>query len=143
MGYYPSKICALLNIILMVGWGTIDCIVGGQVLSAVSGGSMTIVVGAVIVALVGCVIAVFGMKIFHLYERLVVPACSTAGSTSITVLMQVRLVSSNSGALYPRRFLWATLQHHASVHGHRNHTSSQSLLIPHHLLLHTQLMGCS
>ena len=53
----------------MVGWGTIDCIIGGQVLSAVSGGTMTIAVGIIIVALVELVIAAFGMKIFHLYER--------------------------------------------------------------------------
>lgn len=69
MGYYPSKICTFLNIILMVGWGTIDCIIGGQVLSAVSGGTMTIAVGVIIVALVELVIAAFGMKIFQLYER--------------------------------------------------------------------------
>lgn len=69
MGYYPSKICTFLNIILMVGWGTIDCIIGGQVLSAVSGGTMTIAVGVIIVALVELVIAASGMKIFQLYER--------------------------------------------------------------------------
>jgi hypothetical protein len=33
-----------LNIVLMIGYCTIDCIIGGQVLSAVSGGSMSIVV---------------------------------------------------------------------------------------------------
>jgi purine-cytosine permease-like protein len=53
----------------MVGYGTIDCIVGGQILSAVSGGTMSIVVGIVIVALVSWVVAVFGIKIFHIYER--------------------------------------------------------------------------
>ena len=45
MGYYPAKIVTLLNIVLMEGYATIDCIIGGQVLSAVSGGSMTIAVG--------------------------------------------------------------------------------------------------
>ncbi|KAF2182884.1 hypothetical protein K469DRAFT_740190 [Zopfia rhizophila CBS 207.26] len=69
MGYYPSKICALLNIILMVGYCTIDCIIGGQVLSAVSGGSMTIAVGIVVVAFVVLIIAVFGLNVFHIYER--------------------------------------------------------------------------
>jgi purine-cytosine permease-like protein len=69
MGYWPSKICALLNIVIMVGYGMIDCVIGGQILSAVSGGSMTIVVGIVIVALISWVVAVFGMSIFHAYER--------------------------------------------------------------------------
>lgn len=69
MGYWPAKIACFLNIIIMVGYGTIDCIVGGQILSAVSGGTMSIVVGIVIVALVSWVVAVFGIKIFHIYER--------------------------------------------------------------------------
>jgi purine-cytosine permease-like protein len=69
MGYWPSKICALLNIVIMVGYGMIDCIIGGQVLSAVSGGSMSIVVGIIIIAGISWVIAVFGMSFFHAYER--------------------------------------------------------------------------
>ncbi|OQO00304.1 hypothetical protein B0A48_14091 [Cryoendolithus antarcticus] len=68
-GYYPSKLTTLLNIILMVGYGTIDCIIGGQVLSAVSGGSMTIAVGVIVVAVMECLIASVGLKFFHIYER--------------------------------------------------------------------------
>lgn len=69
MGYYPSKIACFLNIVIMVGYGTIDCIIGGQILSAVSGGSMSIVVGIIIVALVSWIVAVFGLAVFHIYER--------------------------------------------------------------------------
>lgn len=69
MGYWPSKICCLLNIVIMVGYGLIDCVIGGQMLSAVSGGSMSIVVGIIIVALISLVVAVFGMALFHAYER--------------------------------------------------------------------------
>ena len=69
MGYWPAKLPTLLNIVLMVGYCTIDGIIGGQVLSAVSGGSMTIAVGIVVVSIVSWVIAVFGMAIFHKYER--------------------------------------------------------------------------
>ena len=53
----------------MVGYCTIDCIIGGQVLSAVSGGNMSIVVGVVPVAIIMCLISAFGLKIFHYYER--------------------------------------------------------------------------
>ena len=69
MGYTPSKLCCLLNIVIMVGYGMIDCLIGGQILSAVSGGSMSIVVGIVIVALISWIVAVFGMAVFHHYER--------------------------------------------------------------------------
>ncbi|KAH8690292.1 putative vitamin B6 transporter [Talaromyces proteolyticus] len=69
MGYWPSKICALLNIVIMLGYGMIDCLVGGQVLSAVADGNMSIVVGTIIVAIITWAIVVFGMSIFHIYER--------------------------------------------------------------------------
>lgn len=69
MGYNPAKLTCFLNMIIMVGYGTISCIISGQLLSAVSGGSMSIVVGIIIVALISWLIAVFGMALFHIYER--------------------------------------------------------------------------
>lgn len=69
MGYWPSKICALLNIVIMLGYGMIDCLVGGQILSAVAGGNMSVVVGTIIVAIITWVVVVFGMSLFHTYER--------------------------------------------------------------------------
>ncbi|KAI4203848.1 MAG: hypothetical protein LQ348_001369 [Seirophora lacunosa] len=69
MGYWPAKLTTVLNLIIMVGYGTISCIIGGQVLSAVSGGTMSVVVGIVIIALICWAIAVFGMKPFHVYEK--------------------------------------------------------------------------
>ena len=69
MGYYPSKIACVLNIIIMLGYGLIDCLIGGQILSAVSGGSLTVIVGIIIIAAISWVVAVFGMSVFHQYER--------------------------------------------------------------------------
>jgi NCS1 nucleoside transporter family len=69
MGYYPSKLACALNVIIMLGYGLVDCLIGGQILSAVSGGSLNVVVGIIIVALISWIVAVFGMRIFHLYER--------------------------------------------------------------------------
>lgn len=69
MGYHVAKLCSVLNVVLMVGWGTIDCILAGQMLAAVSGGRMSVVVGVVIVALLEGLIAGFGLKLFFAYER--------------------------------------------------------------------------
>lgn len=69
MGYYPSKIACLLNMIIMLGYGMVDCVVGGQVLSAVAGGRMTVVVGIIIVAIITWVVVLFGMRLFYIYER--------------------------------------------------------------------------
>ncbi|KAH8648355.1 putative vitamin B6 transporter [Tricladium varicosporioides] len=69
MGYHPSKICCLLNIVIMVGYGMIDCIISGQILSAISGTGMSIAVGIIIVAIITWLVALFGIGIFHHYER--------------------------------------------------------------------------
>lgn len=90
MGWWPSKIIVLLNIIQMVGYCLIDCVVGGQILSAVSSNSSMSVavgklpfcqrqrdgvgltifnIGIVIVAIISWVVATFGIKFFHFYER--------------------------------------------------------------------------
>jgi purine-cytosine permease-like protein len=69
MGYYPSKIACLLNIVIMLGYGMIDCLVGGQVLSAVAGGRLTVAVGIVIIAVLTWIVVIFGMGLFHIYER--------------------------------------------------------------------------
>jgi len=46
MGWWPSKLVVLLNIIVLLGYALIDCVVAGQILSAVSpNGSMSVVVG--------------------------------------------------------------------------------------------------
>ncbi|GKZ62563.1 hypothetical protein AnigIFM49718_009982 [Aspergillus niger] len=71
MGWWPSKLIVILNLIQMLGYGLIDCVVGGQILSAVSPhGHMTVAVeGIVIIAIISWVIATFGIQIFHYYER--------------------------------------------------------------------------
>ncbi|KAI4234197.1 MAG: hypothetical protein L6R40_006856 [Gallowayella cf. fulva] len=69
MGYWPSKIACLLNIILQIGWGIIGCIVAGQMFSAINGKGLTIAVGCVIAALLIGGIATFGIAYIHVVER--------------------------------------------------------------------------
>lgn len=70
MGWYPSKLIVLLNIIVLLGYSLLVCIIGGQVLSAVSpNGSMSVVVGIIIVAVITWAVTTFGISVFHYYER--------------------------------------------------------------------------
>lgn len=68
-GWWPAKIPTFLNIVLMVGYCTIDGILGGQILSAVSEGTMSITVGIIVVNVVCWTVVLFGMKPFQQYER--------------------------------------------------------------------------
>lgn len=70
MGWWPAKLLVVLNIIVLLGYSLIDAVVAGQILSAVSPhGSLSIVVGIIIVAVVTWVITMFGYNIVHSYER--------------------------------------------------------------------------
>ncbi len=69
-GWYPSKLLVILNLIVLLGYNMIGLVIAGQILSAVSvNGSMSIVVGIIIVAIVSWVITTFGISVFHTYQR--------------------------------------------------------------------------
>jgi purine-cytosine permease-like protein len=69
LGIWGAKLCGLLNIIVNIGYATVASIVGGQLLRAVSGGSLPLVVGIVIIVIIAFVISFFGFAIIHIYER--------------------------------------------------------------------------
>ena len=70
MGWWPSKLIVVLNLLQMLGYALIVCIIGGQVLSAVSpNGSMSVIVGVIIVAVITWGVTTFGIRVFHYYER--------------------------------------------------------------------------
>lgn len=69
MGWWPSKLVVVLNIIVLLGYALIDCVVAGQILSAVSTNNMSIVVGIIVVALITWGVTTFGYQVFHYYER--------------------------------------------------------------------------
>jgi purine-cytosine permease-like protein len=50
MGWWPSRICVLLNLVILLGYGMIDTVVGGQMLSAVADDKISVVAGIIIVA---------------------------------------------------------------------------------------------
>ncbi|RDW57550.1 purine-cytosine permease family protein [Aspergillus mulundensis] len=88
MGWWPSKLIVILNLIQMIGYCLINCVVCGQILSAVSpSGNLSVAVGMahgqscsfpaaadeisgiVIIAVISWIIATFGIRVFHYYER--------------------------------------------------------------------------
>ncbi|TDL19282.1 hypothetical protein BD410DRAFT_774153 [Rickenella mellea] len=69
-GYYTAWVPVILNIIACVGWSTINSIVGGQTLRAVSThNKIPEAVAILIIAAMTMVCALFGYRYVHLYER--------------------------------------------------------------------------
>lgn len=52
MGWWPSKLCVILNWTIEIGYGLVDTLVAGLILSAVNGNGMSVIVGIVISALI-------------------------------------------------------------------------------------------
>lgn len=71
MGWWPVKICVLLNLVILIGYSMIGAVISGQMLSAVSPENLSVEVGIVITAVITWIVTTFGIKIFHHYERLV------------------------------------------------------------------------
>lgn len=66
-GIWGARICGLLNIIVNVGFGVVGCIIGGQLLRAVSRGSLPLIIGIIIVVAISSTIAFLGIGVVHQY----------------------------------------------------------------------------
>ena len=69
MGWWPSKVIAVLNVIEQVGWSSVGSITGGLALSAVSDGRIGSELGVTIVAVLGFVVSFIGLKAVFWYEK--------------------------------------------------------------------------
>lgn len=68
-GIWGAKLCGFLNVVVNLGFGVVNCIIGGQLLKAVSGGSLPLAVGIVIMVILTCAIVFFGFGVIHQFER--------------------------------------------------------------------------
>ncbi|EIN08700.1 cytosine-purine permease [Punctularia strigosozonata HHB-11173 SS5] len=69
-GYFGVIIPSILNMVNMCGFCILNCILGGQTLSVISGGSLSWTVGIVIIAIVSLFISFCGIQFLIWYERL-------------------------------------------------------------------------
>ncbi|KAM7221161.1 Permease for cytosine/purines, uracil, thiamine, allantoin domain containing protein [Rhypophila decipiens] len=68
-GRYIVSIPVFLNLATMTGFCIIIVIVGGQCLSAVANGMLSVNVGIIIIAVLGMLISFCGFNTLHMYER--------------------------------------------------------------------------
>ncbi|KAJ7927492.1 permease for cytosine/purines, uracil, thiamine, allantoin-domain-containing protein [Mycena leptocephala] len=68
-GYFGVIAPVLLNLISMIGFCILDCILGGQTLAAVADGNLSWSIGIVIIAVISLLVSFCGWKILHWYER--------------------------------------------------------------------------
>ena len=68
-GWVGAIIMAIFNVLACIGWSTVNVIVGGQIVSALSNGAVPSWVGILIIALLTTVVSLFGYRYVHRYER--------------------------------------------------------------------------
>ncbi|CUS22975.1 LAQU0S07e04456g1_1 [Lachancea quebecensis] len=61
-GWYFVKFVSLASIIGVMGWSIVNCVVGGQMLAAVSDSKIPLWVGIIIVTAISFFVAIFGIK---------------------------------------------------------------------------------
>lgn len=69
-GWWGVRFVALICIVGGVGWSVVNCVLGGQVLAAVSSGKLLLSVGIVIIAIVSLIVAVFGIKVLLKFQTI-------------------------------------------------------------------------
>jgi NCS1 nucleoside transporter family len=68
-GWYGAMVLACINIISCVGWSMVNSIAGGQIIYSISDGECPLAVSVILIALVSLLVALFGYKVIHIYER--------------------------------------------------------------------------
>jgi len=68
-GWYGATVLAVANIIACIGWSMVNSIVGGQIILEVSDGKCPLAVGIILIAIISLIVALFGYKVVHQYER--------------------------------------------------------------------------
>ncbi|KAI0487582.1 permease for cytosine/purines, uracil, thiamine, allantoin-domain-containing protein [Xylaria cf. heliscus] len=104
-GRYIISVPAILNLATLTGFCVISCVIGGQCLSAVSDGSVTPVVGIVIIGVLSLLISFWGYNVLHQYERFAwIPALIaiiiTTGSGGSHLHQQVPTGAATAGGIF-------------------------------------------
>ncbi|KAF4616321.1 hypothetical protein D9613_008493 [Agrocybe pediades] len=70
-GYYGVIVPCFLNLLGVIGFSVLNCILGGQALASVTEGRLSWTVGIVIFAIMSIIVSFFGYRFLHWYERLI------------------------------------------------------------------------
>src|SRR6266705_2692647 len=68
-GWVGGIIMALFNVAACIGWSTVNVIIGGQLVTALSNGAVPRWVGILIIAILTTLVSLYGYRYVHLYVR--------------------------------------------------------------------------
>ena len=68
-GWVGGSIMAIFNVAATLGWSTVNVILGGQVVAALSNGAIPQQVGILVITILTTLVSIYGYKFIHRYER--------------------------------------------------------------------------
>ncbi|PPQ78416.1 hypothetical protein CVT25_011891 [Psilocybe cyanescens] len=68
-GYYGVIVPCIMNLISMIGFSILNCILGGQALASVSSHNLSWTVGIVVIAIISLLVSFCGYNVLNWYER--------------------------------------------------------------------------
>ncbi len=68
-GWVGGIIMALFNVAACIGWSTINVIIGGQLVAALTKGAIPSWAGVIVIALLTTLVSIYGYRYVHRYER--------------------------------------------------------------------------
>lgn len=90
-GHWGVKFVSVIVILGGIGWSVVNCVVGGQMLQAVSGNKVSLALGIVIVFLASWLVGVFGIRVVLRFQGIV------AIPTNIAILLYYIVVCKRIG----------------------------------------------
>src|SRR6266487_5992907 len=68
-GWVGGIIMALFNVAACIGWSTINVIIGGQLVAALTNGAIPSWAGVLVIAILTTLVSIYGYRYVHRYER--------------------------------------------------------------------------
>src|SRR5947209_7872953 len=68
-GWVGAIIMAIFNVAACIGWSTVNVIIGGQLVAALTNGAIPSWAGILIIAILTTLVSIYGYKYVHRYER--------------------------------------------------------------------------
>jgi NCS1 nucleoside transporter family len=68
-GWIGASLMAVFNVVTCIGWSVVNVIVGGQLVSALSGGAVPSWLGIIVIAILTTIVSLYGYRYVHSYER--------------------------------------------------------------------------
>src|SRR5712692_6954283 len=122
-GWVGGIIMAIFNVGACIGWSVVNVIIGGQLITALSGGKVPSWAGILILAILTTLVSIYGYRYVHRYERyawipmavifaimliVAAPHFSIVASSNTTAGAEIAALLSFGGAVYGFATGWSS-----------------------------------